>query len=189
MPTTLKNYRQKKRQVGTISSFSGDTLPQGWLLLHGQILQIADYPDLFGVIGIEYGGDGVTTFQLPDYRGRIAVGKDNMGGVAANRMTSGGSGVDGNTLGATGGSQTHTLSKAQMPLHGHPWKRHVADTLGDTNGIGGIMYGSQFGITQRAEYTGSPSNSIAQQIGGSGSGAAHQNTQPCIVCNYIIRAF
>src|ERR1051325_9002019 len=80
------------------------------------------YGDLFAAIGTAYGaGDGSTTFNVPDMRGRVAAGRDNMGGVAASRLTGGGSGIAGATLGAVGGGGAHTLSAAQMPVHNHAY--------------------------------------------------------------------
>src|SRR5262249_47771020 len=64
-------------------------------------------------------GDGSTTFNIPDLRGYLLAGKDDMGGAAASRITAGASGIDGTVLGAAGGAQTVTLITAQMPAHGH----------------------------------------------------------------------
>ena len=179
-------FRKQIAPIGTISVFSGGTVPSDWVLAYGQTLLIVDYPKLFEIIGTQYGGDGITTFGLPDYRGRTAVGKDN----GAGRITSGGtgvnadSGIDGETLGAAGGSQTHTLSKTELVRHGHPW-RYNFDTLGNNNG--GLMRGDQLGTGNAAEWTGTPSTTAGRQIGGTGSGQTHQNTQPSIICNYIIK--
>ena len=92
----------------------------------------ATYSDLFAAIGTTYGaGDGSTTFNLPDLRGRVAAGRDDMGGSAANRITNGGSGIVGTTLGAAGGAETHTLTTAQIPSHSHTirWRRHDAGVV------------------------------------------------------------
>jgi microcystin-dependent protein len=71
-------------------------------------------------MGTTYGaGDGSTTFNIPDLRGYLLAGKDDMNGSAANRITSGGSGIAGTTLGAAGGAETVTLSTGQIPSHGH----------------------------------------------------------------------
>jgi microcystin-dependent protein len=183
MPRTTL-LRHKVEPTGTISPFAGTVAPEGWLLLHNQTLQIADYPKLFAIIGTQYGGNGTTTFRLPDYRGRTAVGKDNMGGVAANRITSTKSGINGNVLGAFGGSQTHTITINQMPLHGHPYITS-SDTKG--NSTGGLMAGNERFIGTAPAYTGTPTTNQTQSIGGTGGGQTHQNTQPSIICNYIIK--
>lgn len=108
--------------AGVVMPFAGSTSPDGWLLCYGQAISRTDYATLFSVLGTTYGtGDGSTTFNLPDMRGRIAAGKDDMGGVAASRLTSGGSGITGSTLGNAGGAETVTLTSAQsgVPAHSH----------------------------------------------------------------------
>jgi microcystin-dependent protein len=145
--------------AGVVLPFAGSTAPTGWLLCFGQAVSRTTYASLFTALGTSYGaGDGSTTFALPDLRGRIPGGKDNMGGSAASRLTSGGSGVDGATLGASGGTQTHTLTNAQLPTS-------VIGTGGST-----IARGSTVSDLQTV-----------------GSGQAHNNTQPTIVLNYIIK--
>src|SRR5690348_9602357 len=105
---------------GVVVPFAGSSAPAGWLLCYGQAVSRTTYAALFTVIGTVFGsGDGSTTFNVPDLRGRAAFGVDNMGGTAASRITSGGSGIAGTTLGATGGAETVTLSSAQMPNHTH----------------------------------------------------------------------
>jgi hypothetical protein len=95
-----------KNRTGAIDGFAGTTAPAGSLLCYGQAVSRTDYVGLFTVIGTTYGtGDGSTTFNLPDLRGRVAAGKDDMGGSAANRLTLT---IVGTTLGATGGQQTPT---------------------------------------------------------------------------------
>lgn len=148
------------------------------------------------VVIAPYGvGDGSTTFNVPDHRGRGAVGRDNMGGTAANRMTTAGSGVHGVRIGATGGAETHTLSVAQMPTHSHgvndPAHYHSdqswnmsnfdstggANPVGADNGAGGALGNN---IYSDPAYTGI-------SIQNNGSGQAHNNVQPTLVANYIIK--
>ena len=95
------------------------TIPVGTLLCYGQTVPIASYPALAAVLGTTYGGDGVTTFGLPDKRGRASAGKDDMGGTAAGRLTYGGSGITGTTLGASGGAETYTLTVGNLAVHNH----------------------------------------------------------------------
>ena len=100
--------------TGSLVPFAGAMPPSGWLLCFGQAVLRSLHEDLFAVIGTTYGvGDGVTTFNLPDLRGRVIAGEDDMGGGAANRLTSVVSGVNGVVLGATGGDQ-------RTPTHSHP---------------------------------------------------------------------
>ena len=145
--------------AGVVLPFAGSTAPTGWLLCFGQAVSRTTFASLFAALGTSYGaGDGSTTFALPDLRGRIPGGKDNMGGSAASRLTTGGSGVNGATLGAVGGAEIHTLTNAQLPTS-------AIGTGGSTIARGSTV-------------------SDLQTIG---SGQAHNNTQPTIILNYIIK--
>lgn len=185
--------------IGEIFAFAGDIAPAGCLFCYGQAVSRTTYAALFSVIQTTYGGgDGSTTFNLPDLRGRVVAGKDNMGGTSANRLTGG---VKGDTLGATGGSETHTLTIAELPAHDHG-----AGTL-TTNTTGAHTHGGSSVIVAQAPaelYTtvadnapgsawqtssaGAHSHTISGNTGSTGSGAAHNNVQPTIVLNYCIFA-
>lgn len=106
---------------GTVLDYAGATAPTGFLLCDGSLVSRTVYATLFSVIGTTYGaGDGSTTFTLPDTRGRVVAGKDNMGGTAAGRLTLDRTqGVQGSTLGATGGEQSHTPITEEMAAHNH----------------------------------------------------------------------
>jgi microcystin-dependent protein len=110
--------------IGFVGDYAGATAPTGWLLCYGQAVSRTTYAALFDVVSTTYGvGDGSTTFNIPDARGRVGVGKDNMGGSAANRITSAGCGIDGTALGAAGGLQTlqahtHGLTAASAASDG-----------------------------------------------------------------------
>lgn len=100
--------------TGFIGCYAGATAPTNTLEAFGQNVSRVTYANLFGQIGTTHGaGDGVTTFGLPDLRGRVMVGLDNMGGSSANRITA----AAADTLGGTGG--TEIISIAQMPAHTH----------------------------------------------------------------------
>lgn len=117
------------------------------------------------------------TITLPDLRGRVGVGKDDMGGSAASRMTSGGSGVAGATLGAAGGAQTHTLTTAQLAAHAHASLRGGLPLTLNSGGAGSLrldFFTDGNGTSEFATDT-------------QGSGAAHNNTQPSLVVNKIIK--
>lgn len=103
--------------VGMVAPFAGVTAPAGWLFCHGQNVSRTTYAALFTALSTTYGpGDGSTTFALPDLRGRVVAGKDDMGGTSANRLTNQSGGLDGDVLGAAGGAETHALTDAQMKL-------------------------------------------------------------------------
>jgi microcystin-dependent protein len=171
--------------VGVVNPFAGATAPSGWLLCFGQAVSRTAYPVLFTTLSTTYGsGDGSTTFNIPDMRGRAVAGKDDMGGSAASRLTSTVLTAS-NTLGATGGSQTHTLTTGQMPSHTHVQNSHLHSTniAGGSGSPASYYYASQWGATNTIQTTTeTPTN---QNTGG---GEAHTNTQPTIVLNYIIKA-
>lgn len=157
--------------AGVVLPFAGSTAPTGWLLCFGQAVSRTTYADLFTALGTTYGaGDGSTTFALPDLRGRVPGGKDNMGGSAASRLTTAGAGVDGVTLGAAGGAQTHTLTTAQIPAHAHSY-------VGGANAAGSGTVGA----------AGQSANGYTMNTLNAGSDQAHNNTQPTIVLNYIVK--
>jgi microcystin-dependent protein len=168
--------------VGSVTAFAGSAAPSGWLLCGGQTVSRTEFSGLFLTIGTTYGsGDGSTTFALPDLRGRVPAGLDNMGGSAASRLTSTVLSAS-NTLGATGGTQTHTLTEAQMPSHNHSATASPADVFSNaaTNNWGATYGPPEVGMNRDVP--------ITVTIGNTGSGSAHLNTQPTIVLNYIIKA-
>lgn len=106
--------------VGSCIAYGGASAPAGWAFAYGQAISRTGFASLFAVYSTLYGaGDGSTTFNMPDLRGRAFAGRDDMGGSAASRLTGTTVSPNGNTLGAVGGTQTYTLSTTEMPVHAH----------------------------------------------------------------------
>jgi len=159
--------------AGMLMPFAGTSAPTGWLLAHGQAVSRETYAGLFAAISTTYGnGDGSTTFNLPDLRGRTVAGKDDMGGSSANRLTDQSGGLNGDTLGDTGGEETHTLSVSEIPAHNH-------STNGGSTSVNTSPY-NRVGMGAGGILTG-------PTIQNTGGGGAHNNVQPTIILNYIIK--
>lgn len=175
--------------IGEMRLFAGiaSAVPAQWYLCYGQPVARATFSAAFAVLGTSWGaGDGNTTFNLPDMRGRIAIGIDNMGGIAANRITSGVCGIPGTTLGGSGGSQnsqSDTLTAVTTltdPGHDHTLAHALATFgSGSTNAwIGGSANPS----TTNAATTGiTASTTVTSSLTGSS-----QNVQPGAMLNVII---
>jgi microcystin-dependent protein len=183
---------------GFLDMYAGASLPANYLWCNGQAYSRTTYASLFAAIGTIYGaGDGSTTFNVPDYRGRAPVGADAMGGTAANRLTTMTA-----TLGGAGGAETHTLTTAQIAAHGHnvtdPGHTHTATDSGHSHGYnflqtGGSSFGGAGSVQQIAGSTTTASanisvttNATGISIQSTGGGGAHNNLQPSLVCNIII---
>lgn len=172
----LRSMARSKMPVGAVIDVAGATAPLGTLLAYGQAISRTTYADLFAYLGTLYGvGDGSTTFNLPDLRGRTVAGKDNMGGSSANRLTNQSGGLNGDTLGATGGAETHTLITAEMPSHDH------SIGGGQSQWVRGGTGASPASINQ----VGSAFR-VDNDMDNTGGGGAHNNVQPTIIFNKAI---
>jgi len=154
---------------GGVTAYAGTSLPTGWLWCYGQsIARVGDYATLFAAIGTTYGTVDGNTFNVPDLRGRAVAGQDDMGGSSANRLTTP---INGDTLGAAGGGETHTLSIAEIPAHTHTYTVPSGDTSGNL---------------KRGD-TAEGGDAETRTSAASGGGGAHTNVQPTIILNYIIK--
>ena len=177
--------------AGMLMPYAGASAPTGWLLCYGQAISRTTYADLFATVGTTYGnGDGSTTFNLPDLRGRTIAGKDDMGGTSANRLTSA---LNGDALGATGGAETHTLTEAQLASHKHfgfAATNASATTSSNLSSSTQAARGSGFSGGSIDEKYSIMATSTAATVGltsATGSGTAHNNTQPTFILTYIIK--
>ncbi|MFD1616458.1 phage tail protein [Gelatiniphilus marinus] len=158
--------------VGQISMFAGNYAPRGWALCDGQLLPISQYSTLFSVLGTAYGGDGVTTFALPDLRGRVPMHAGNGPGLTNRR------------LGEKFGTETNTLNVSQMPSHSHSVNA-VADDGNQSVPTGNLPAGTK---VLDKEYSNATANTTMSSgmIGSQGQNQPVNNVQPVQVINYII---
>lgn len=146
--------------VGTIIPYAGTTIPSNYMKCEGQELSRIEYDILFSAIGTTYGeGDGSTTFNLPNLKGRVITGIDSNDTAF-------------DTLGETGGEKTHTLTVEEMPSHSHSYYSSTSTSDWPSR----IPTGSNAGVDTRDD-----------AIQPTGGGEAHNNLQPYIVLNYIIK--
>jgi microcystin-dependent protein len=185
-------------EIGSVFAFAGGLIPPGYVWCNGEAFSRSAFSTLFARIGTAYGpGDGSTTFNVPDLRGRTMVGLDILGGTMgdANRLTPVGTGR--NTLGGAFGTAEHTLTIPQMPGHGHPGSvtdsagAHTHDYVDTTLPLGAVGpgFGGNFNITPVNKTTtsaGAHTHGVVVAI--EGGGQPHLNVQPSIAMNFIIRA-
>ncbi len=155
--------------VGEIRMFAGNFAPAGWMFCAGQLLPISENETLFQLIGTTYGGDGQSTFALPDLRGRIPLHFGN-----------------GFVLAETGGAEQVTVTSSQMPSHSHPLPAS-AGLATDTTPAGKVpAQTSTFDFYQ----SNPPSAPMAAtSIGAVGGSQPHENMQPYLCISFIISLF
>ena len=164
--------------TGSIIPYAGQTAPSAdWLLCDGAAIarqaSNSNTP-LFTLLGETYGaGDGSSTFNIPDLRGRVIAGQDDMGGASANRLTGQSGGVNGDNLGASGGTEGVTLTAAESGLPAHNHTQGVQTTGGNIENFAG---GTPAGL-----YT------TTGTVSAQNASSAHNNVQPTFILNYIIK--
>jgi microcystin-dependent protein len=160
--------------VGEIRMFAGNFAPAGWMFCEGQLLPISENEVLFQLIGTTYGGDGQSTFALPDLRGRLPVHQGQ------------GPGLSNRILAETFGVESVTLTANQIPVHTHALS--ASNALGDSNGPGGKVPARSTNIDL---YSGDPPdmNMAAASIASAGGSQPHDNFQPFLCVNFIISLF
>ena len=161
--------------IGTVQPYAGSTAPVGWLFCDNSTYNgsTSPYDLLYDVIGTTYGGSS-SAFNVPDMRGRVAAGQDDMGGASANRLTNPATttgGIDGDVLGGTGGSEVHQLTEAQVAAHTHTFT-HVK--------AGGSTIDGADAASLNHQIVSEATDPIVGDV-------AHNNVQPTMILNYIIR--
>jgi microcystin-dependent protein len=176
--------------LGGLLPYVGSSAPNtAFALPFGQAISRTTYATLFGLVGTTFGsGDGSTTFNIPDLRGRSVFGLDNMGGSAANRITAAGGNFDGTAIGGTGGAQNQTLDITQIPAHNHGGGAHTHTTPAIGNGSTFQDPNHfQLGTTDGNVTSPVPTSSSGAVITTQGGGLAHPIMPPAIVLPYIVR--
>jgi microcystin-dependent protein len=155
--------------IGEIQITAANYAPAGWAFCAGQLLQIAEYDALFSLIGTTYGGDGQSTFALPDLRGRIPIHQGS-----------------GYVMGQAAGVEQVTVTNATMPSHTHSYNGSTDGGTAPTP-IGNVAASSN---TVKIYKTGVPAQAMnAGSLAPTGGSQPHNNCQPFIVLNYIISLF
>jgi microcystin-dependent protein len=155
--------------VGEIRMFAGNFAPAGWMFCEGQLLPISENETLFQLIGTTYGGDGQSTFALPDLRGRLPLHQGN-----------------GFVLAETGGVEEVTLTVSQIPAHSHPFLATL-NPGGTTNPNPNLTSNSPNVTVYIEDVTGV--NMSAQAVGSTGGSQPHTNFQPYLCVDFIISLF
>ncbi|SDY67858.1 phage tail protein [Tindallia californiensis] len=156
--------------IGEIRMFAGDYAPKDWALCNGQLLNINEHNFLYSLINKAYGGDGVTTFALPDLRGRIPIhqGRSNSGKTY--------------TLGETGGTEEVTLTYAHLPIHNH----HITATSTEGTEISPEGASPANKIPQYTQEIEALSHMSTESVSYEGENDPHNNMMPYLSINYII---
>lgn len=155
--------------VGEIRMFAGNFAPAGWQFCQGQLMPISENETLFQLIGTTYGGDGQSTFALPDLRGRLPIHQGN-----------------GFILAETGGAEEITLTASQIPAHAHPMLASTAPATG--NSPAGAVIGETVSINMQIEQAPNVSlNTVV--VSATGGSQPHTNFQPYLCVNFIISLF
>lgn len=164
--------------IGEIRIFGGTFAPVGWAACNGQLLAISEYDTLFMLLGTTYGGDGQTTFAVPNLSGRAAVG------------AGAGPGLSPYEAGQTGGQESVTLTSTQMPAHQHVGKATVSVTSAAADQLAPVGYqfakGPQSLFASGAGTGTSGANTVQGTTEPAGSSQPHENRQPSLAISYII---
>jgi microcystin-dependent protein len=163
--------------VGEIRMFAGNFAPAGWMFCQGQSLPISENETLFNLIGTTYGGDGQSTFNLPDLQGRVPIHMGTNAGITFN-------------IGEAAGSETVTLSTQQIPNHNHQLLATDSQPqLAPTGAVPGVASSTQAGANVYGPPSGNPITLVAGSISNTGGSQPHDNMAPFLVIDFIISLF
>jgi microcystin-dependent protein len=162
--------------VGEIRMFAGSFAPAGWMFCSGQLLPISENETLFQLIGTTYGGDGESTFALPNLQSRVPMHQGQGAGLPNNYI-----------LAESGGVETVTLTTQQIPIHTHPAMCH-AGAGGATSAVPTNAVWNDSDVTQYTSLAPSGNMNAAALVGQGGS-QPHENESPFLCINYIISLF
>ena len=157
--------------VAEVRIFCGNFAPVGWAFCDGQILSISSNTALFSLLGTRFGGNGVSTFALPDLRGRTPIGPGQ------------GPGLSSRIAGQAIGSESHTLTTAETPAHTHSLRAGSSNGTSDRP-AGNVLSRSAAGIPHYG--TTADTDLAAAAVGTNVGGQPHNNMQPYLACTYII---
>ena len=159
--------------IGEIRMVGFNFAPRGWALCNGQLLSIASNNALFSLLGTYYGGDGRTTFALPNLQGRVPMHYGS------------GAGLSPRLIGEAAGQESVSLTEAQLPAHTH--KARASSLKGNTNSPVGRVWSKDAGV-QSATYTSNAADAdmAAGAIAPAGGGQPHNNMPPYLAVNFVI---
>jgi len=160
--------------IAQIMMFAGNFAPRGWAFCDGQLLSISSNAALFSILGTTYGGDGRTTFGLPDLRGRVPMHPGSGPGLTSRR------------LGEKTGSESVTLSTANLASHTHDVNIGVTDEDGGTNEANGNILANTVNNNYSTGGTTTGQNLGGASVSSTGGGAAFNIVQPVTNVNFII---
>ncbi len=187
LTTISPSYGQQEGFIGEIRMFAGNFAPRGWALCEGQLLSVSQNQALFSILGTTYGGDGRTTFALPDLRGRVVIHPGQGPGLSSHR------------LGEKGGQENVTLTVDQMPSHTH--KLDYSFPRVDSENKGAAMalpeakslksadiqpMRESVTKTAKAEQMMGKATAVPSAVKPAGGDQPHDNMPPYLVINYII---
>lgn len=173
----IPNVKAQEQFLGEIRIFAGNYAPKGWALCDGQLLPISQNTALFSILGTTYGGDGRSTFGLPDFRGAVALGLGNTN----------------HDLGDMGGQDSHTITTAELPVHNHQVTLNASTSIATTVApsdvnVFGVSKVEMNGVIYDVNNYAAASNTspLIQDTTASGSSTPISIAQPTLQLNYII---